>query len=257
MELAGRVVVVTGGGSGIGAALCRRCAAEGAAAILVADVDAAAADRVAAEVGGAGVLADVSVEADVQALVQRSLDEHGRIDVYCSNAGVGIGGGADAPDEDWQRSWDVNVMAHVFAARAILPGMLERGEGYLVGTISAAALLNHIVAAPYAATKAAALSFLEWLSIAHGDAGLRVSAVCPQGVRTPMLLRDADTQAFLLESAIEPEQVADAVVEGMREERFLILPHPEVAELWARKADYDRWLRGMRRLRARALHAAE
>jgi NAD(P)-dependent dehydrogenase (short-subunit alcohol dehydrogenase family) len=253
MDIEGRVVVVTGGGGGIGAALCRRFAAGGARGLVVADLDGEAAERVAAAVGGTAVVADVTVEADVQGLMRRARDAHGRVDVYCSNAGIGVGGGEEAPDEAWQRSWAVHAMAHVYAARAVLPGMLERGEGYFLGTVSAAGLLNHILAAPYAVTKAAGLSFLEWLSIAYGDEGVVVSALCPQGVRTAMLGMERD-RPFLQAGALEPDEVAEAVVEAMRAERFLVLPHPEVAEYFRRKAtDYDRWLRGMRRLRERVL----
>jgi NAD(P)-dependent dehydrogenase (short-subunit alcohol dehydrogenase family) len=253
MDVAGRVVVVTGGGGGIGAALCRRFAAEGARALVVADVNGEAAETVARSVGGTAVVTDVTVEADVQALVRRTVDAHGRVDLYCSNAGIGVGGGPEAPDEDWQRSWEVHAMAHVYAARAVLPAMLERGEGYILGTVSAAGLLNHILAAPYAVTKAAGLAFLEWLSIAHGDDGIGVSALCPQGVRTAMLGMDRE-RPFLQEGALEPDEVAGTVVEALREERFLVLPHPEVAEYFRRKAtDYDRWLRGMRRLRERVV----
>ena len=253
MDVAGRVVVVTGGGGGIGAALCRRFAAGGARALVVADVNREAAEAVAASVGGTAVATDVTVEEDVQALVRGTVEAHGRVDLYCSNAGIGVGGGPEAPDADWQRSWEVHAMAHVYAARAVLPGMLERGEGYFLGTVSAAGLLNHILAAPYAVTKAAGLSFLEWLSIAHGDDGIGVSALCPQGVRTAMLGMDRE-RPFLQQGALEPEEVASAVVDALREERFLVLPHPEVAEYFRRKAtDYDRWLRGMRRLRERVL----
>ncbi len=252
VEVVDRIAIVTGGASGIGAALARRFAADGAAAVVIADVDAAAAEVVAAEIGGTAVMADVSVEADVRALVQRVLEQHGRVDIYCSNAGIGLGGGQDAPDDSWQRSWEVNVMAHVYAARALVPGWLARGDGYFLGTISAAALLNHVLAAPYAATKAAALSFFEWLAITYGPLGLRVAALCPQGVRTPMLLRSQEVSDFLLAGALEPEQVADIVVTAMRDERFLILPHPEVGEYFARKgADYDRWISGMQRLSQR------
>jgi NAD(P)-dependent dehydrogenase (short-subunit alcohol dehydrogenase family) len=253
MQLQGRVVVVTGGGGGIGRALCRRFAAEGARALVVADLDLARAEAVAAEVGGTAVATNVAVEAEVQALVARVLGEYGRIDAYCSNAGIALRGGPEAADDDWQRSWTVNTLAHVYAARAVLPSMLARGEGYLVGTISAAGLLNHVTAAPYAVTKAAALSLFEWLAIAHAEQGIRVSVICPQGVRTPMLDQEGE-RSFLAADAIAPQVVAEAVVEGLRDERFLILPHPEVAEYFRRKAsDYDRWLRGMRRLRARAL----
>jgi NAD(P)-dependent dehydrogenase (short-subunit alcohol dehydrogenase family) len=256
MDVDGRVVVVTGGGGGIGAALCRRFAAGGARAIVVADVNREAAEAVAGAVGGTAVVADVTVEADVQALVAGAAQAHGRVDVYCSNAGIARGGGPEAPDEAWQRSWEVHTMAHVYAARAVLPGMLERGEGCFLGTVSAAGLLNHVLAAPYAVSKAAGLSFLEWLSIAYGDEGILVSALCPQGVRTAMLGSESERTSFLQAGALEPDVVADAVVRAFREERFLVLPHPEVVEYFQRKAsDYDRWLRGMRRLRERVLTA--
>jgi NAD(P)-dependent dehydrogenase (short-subunit alcohol dehydrogenase family) len=253
MDIRDRVVVVTGGGGGIGGALCLRFAADGARHVVVSDIDHQAAARIAAEIGGTAVRADVTVESDVADLVRGTLTSYGRIDIYCSNAGIAFGGGPEASDKAWRTSWDVHVMAHVYAARALLPGMLERGEGYIVGTISAAALLNHVLAAPYAVTKAAGLSFFEWMAIAYHDQGIRVSALCPQGVRTAMLTQEGERN-FLTAGALEPEQVADAVVDAIHDERFLILPHPEVAEFFQRKAtDYDRWLRGMRRLRARIL----
>jgi NAD(P)-dependent dehydrogenase (short-subunit alcohol dehydrogenase family) len=253
MQIRDRVVVVTGGGGGIGSALCLRFAADGARHVVVSDIDQQAAATVAAEIGGTAVRADVTVESDVAHLVGGTLEAYGRIDIYCSNAGIAFGGGPEAADRAWQQSWGVHVMAHVYAARALLPGMLERGEGYIVGTISAAALLNHILAAPYAVTKAAGLSFFEWMAIAYYEQGIRVSALCPQGVRTAMLTQEGERN-FLTAGALEPEQVADAVVAAIRDERFLILPHPEVGEFFQRKAaDYDRWLRGMRRLRARIL----
>jgi NAD(P)-dependent dehydrogenase (short-subunit alcohol dehydrogenase family) len=253
MDIRGRVVVVTGGGGGIGRALCRRFAADGARHVVVADIAREAAESVAAQIGGTAVPADVTVESDVADLVRGTLKAQGRIDIYCSNAGIAFGGGPEAPDQAWRQSWDVHVMAHVYAARALLPGMLERGEGYIVGTISAAALLNHVLAAPYAVTKAAGLSFFEWMAIAYHERGIRVSALCPQGVRTAMLTQ-AGERNFLTAGALAPEQVAQAVVEGIHDERFLILPHPEVGEFFQRKAaDYDRWLRGMRRLRGRIL----
>ncbi len=258
MDVDGRVVVVTGGGGGIGAALCRRFTAEGARAVLVADVNREAAEAVADAVGGTAVVTDVTVEADVQALVARAVEAYGRVDVYCSNAGIGRGGGPEAPDEAWQRSWEVHAMAHVYAARAVLPGMVARGEGCFLGTVSAAGLLNHVLAAPYAVSKAAGLSFLEWLSIAYGDEGVLVSALCPQGVRTAMLVGEGERTSFLQAGALEPDEVAQVVVDAMRAERFLVLPHPEVAEYFQRKAsDYDRWLRGMRRLRERVLATQE
>ena len=258
MELRDKVVVVTGGASGIGAALSRRFATEGARAVVVADLDADGARAVAAEIGGTAASTNVAVEADLQALVAKTVDAHGPIDLFCSNAGIGGGGGIEVSDEDWQRIWEINTMAHVYAARAVLPGMLARGEGYLLNTVSAAGLLTNLGNAPYTVTKHAALGLAEWLAITYGDRGVKVSVLCPQGVRTPMLLGGADigdeAAAMLLAEAIEPEQVADAVVEGLRAESFLILPHPEVRDYLQRKtADYDRWLAGMRRLQARVM----
>ena len=253
MDVSGRVAVVTGGAGGIGAALARRLAAAGAL-VTVSDVDRVGADRVAREIGGTAITADVSREFDIQNLVAKALQAHDRIDLFCSNAGIAVGGGPEASDADWRRIWDVNVMAHVYVARAVVPHMLERGEGYILGTVSAAGLLNHITAMPYGVTKAAALSLFEWLAIAHGDQGLRVSCLCPQGVRTRMLAEAEREGRFLGEGALEPDRVAEIVLEGISDERFLILPHPEVAEYYQRKAaDYDRWLRGMRRLRQRVV----
>ncbi len=261
MELRGRVAVVTGGASGIGAALCRRFAAEGARGIAVADLDAAGAAAVAGEIGGLAVPCDVGVEDDVRRLVERASAELGPIDLFCSNAGIvagpglgGSSGGPFAPDSDWLRSWSVNVMAHVYAARAVLPGMIERGSGYLLNTASAAGLLTDLGAQAYSVTKHAAVGFAEWLAISYGAAGIAVSCLCPQGVRTPMLggAVAAGGGAHLAPDAIEPEEVAQAVIDGLAKEVFLILPHPAVAEYLRRKvADYDRWLRGMRRLRSR------
>jgi NAD(P)-dependent dehydrogenase (short-subunit alcohol dehydrogenase family) len=252
MKLSGMVAVVTGGGNGIGRALCRRFAAEGAKAIVVADVNGAAARQVADEIGGTAVEADVSREADVAALVTQTIARHGGIDLFCSNAGIALNGDEHTPDAEWARCWDVNVMAHVYAARAVIPHMLERGGGYLLQTVSAAGLLTHPQSATYAVTKHASLAFAEWISMTYGDRGIVVSALCPQGVRTDMLRRaeaEGTRRSFLLDSALEPEQVADDVVKGLEAERFLILPHGEVAEYVRRKAvDPDRWLRGMRRL---------
>lgn len=257
MELADKVVVVTGGGSGIGRALCERFAREGARAIVVADLDGGAAERVAQAVRGAGgadavgLHVDVALVSEIERLVAAAVDRFGPIDLFCSNAGIFVGGGAEVPDAEWRRIFDVNVMAHVFAARAVLPAMLARGQGYFLSTVSAAGLLSQVGSAPYAVTKHAALAFAEWLSITHGDQGLRVSCLCPQGVRTGML-NEASGPAFLLDGALEPEAVAEAAVAGLRAERFLILPHPEVATYFERKAtDYERWLRGMRKLRER------
>jgi NAD(P)-dependent dehydrogenase (short-subunit alcohol dehydrogenase family) len=252
MRLTGKVVVVTGGGNGIGRALCRRFAADGTKAIVVADVNEAAAGQVADEVGGTAVACDVSREADIVALVARTIAQHGGIDLFCSNAGIAVNGDEQTCDAEWARCWDVNVMAHVYAARAVVPHMLERGGGHLLQTVSAAGLLTHPQSATYAVTKHASLAFAEWLSMTYGDRGITVSALCPQGVRTDMLRRaevEGTRRSFLLDSALEPEQVAEDVVKGLEAERFLILPHGEVAEYVRRKAaDHDRWLRGMRRL---------
>ena len=255
MKLQDKVVVVTGGADGIGAALCRRFADEGARGVVVADVNYDGAARVAEEIKGIAVATDVSVEADIIRLVEQATEAFGAIDLFCSNAGIfGTSGGTDVPNDVWQRIWDVNVMAHIYAARAVLPGMLARGGGYLLQTASAAGLLAQIGCAPYSVTKHAAVAFAEWLSITYAESGIKVSCLCPQGVRTKMLLgEDGTRESFLLESALTTEEVAEAVVEGLNEERFLILPHPEVAEYFRRKAtDYDRWLRGMRRLQTRA-----
>jgi NAD(P)-dependent dehydrogenase (short-subunit alcohol dehydrogenase family) len=219
----------------------------------VADLDGDGARAVASGVGGDSMRCDVSREADVRELIERVEAAHGRIDLFCSNAGIAVAGGPEASDRDWQRIWEVNVMAHVYVARHLLPGMIARGEGYIVGTVSAAGLLNHFFAAPYGVTKAAALSLFEWLAIVHGDEGIHISCLCPQGVKTDMLAAERSQLGidFLTAGALEPEAVADAVVDGIAAERFLILPHPEVADYFQRKAgDYDRWLRGMRRLRS-------
>src|SRR4029078_10115733 len=181
---------------------------------------------------GTSIAADVAVESEVRDLVGDVINTHGAIDLFCSNAGLAADGGVEAADEDWQRCWDVNVMAHVFAARAVLPGMLARGDGYLLQTGSAAGILTHPQSETYAVTKHASLAFAEWLSMTYGDRGITVSALCPQGVRTDMLRRaeaEGTRRSFLLDSAVEPEQVADDVVKGIEAERFLILPHPEVA----------------------------
>ena len=252
MQIAGKVVVVTGGANGIGRALCRRFATEHAKAVVVADLDAAKADALAAEIGGLSIPTDVGSEQAMQRLVTETTERFGAIDLFCCNAGVGCDGGVEASDDAWEQSWRVNVMAHVFAARAVLPAMLERGSGYLLQTVSAAGLLSQIGSAPYSVTKHAALSLAEWISITYGDRGIKVSALCPMGVRTDMLRKaEFGGGSFLLDTAIEPEEVAEHVVRGLAEEKFLILPHPEVAEFFARRgADHERWLRGMRRLQA-------
>lgn len=243
MQVADKVIVVTGGANGIGRALCRRFAAEKARAVIAADLEA----------GDDVLRVDVTKEADIVRLVRQTEEKYGAIDLFCSNAGIIIKGGVEVSDEDWQRIWEVNVRAHIYAARAVLPGMIARGRGYLLQTASAAGLLSQIGSAPYAVTKHAALALAEWLAITHHEQGIRVSVLCPQGVKTNMLKGAGTTGvgALLQNTALEPEQVAEEVVKGLAEERFLILPHPEVAEYFLRKAtDYERWLRGMRRLHA-------
>ncbi len=268
MDIAQRVAVVTGGASGIGRSLSLALAGQGAAAVVVADVDAGGAAEVAAAIEAAGhramaVPADVTSPAEVEALVARAEAAFGRIDLFCSNAGIIVDGGVDLPDQAWSRSWAVNVQSHVYAARAVLPGMLARGEGYLVLTASAAGLLTQLSSAPYAVTKHAAVALAEWLSITHGDQGIRVSCLCPQAVRTNLIAtssREAgmpvrDSQAApqaSVDGVLTPEQVAACVLDGIAGERFLILPHPEVATYEQRRAaDRERWLSGMRRLQAR------
>jgi NAD(P)-dependent dehydrogenase (short-subunit alcohol dehydrogenase family) len=254
MRLRDAVAVVTGGAGGIGRALARRFAREGARAVVVADLDQAGAQRVADELDcavplGAGV--DVTDREAVAALVDRVERDAGPIDLWCSNAGVGLGPDLGG-DQDWERSWQVHVMAHVHVARALLPRMAARGRGHLLITASAAGLLTNVDTAPYSVTKHGSVALAEWLAIHHGDDGITVSCLCPQGVRTAMTAGQPDAALLAVGRLLEPEEVADAVVDGLADGRFLILPHPEVAEYERRRAgDRDRWLAGMRRLRAR------
>lgn len=250
MKIQDKVVVVTGGASGIGRALCRRFASEGARGVVVSDCNAQGAARVAGEIGGLAAPADIGKEADVKRLVEIATAGFGAIDLFCSNAGVACHGGAEASDSDWQLSWDVNVMAHVYAARAVLPYMIERGAGYLLQTCSAGGLLTTLGAAPYSATKHAAVAFAEWLSITHARQGIKVSCLCPMGVRTGMLSEETQgVGKLLMQTAISAEEVAECVIEGLEKEEFLILPHKEVIDYVRQKTnDYERWLRGMRRL---------
>ena len=260
MELADKVAVITGGASGIGRALAWRFSEEGAR-IVVADIDADGAEAVAGETGGVAMRCDVADAQQVAALVDHAEDAFGPVDLFCANAGVAVGTDLTTPEDVWDLALGVNVRAHVHAAQALVPRWLERGEGYFLATASAAGLVTQIGSAPYAVTKHAAVAFAEWLSVTYGDRGIRVSCLCPMGVRTAMTAVPDDapaeerTAVGVVATAgemLEPEQVADVVVEGLRAERFLILPHPEVLTFFRRKADdYDRWLAGMRRLQAR------
>lgn len=251
MDIAGKVAIVTGGASGIGAGIARRFAAEGARAVVVADVNLARAQGVADEFGGTAVRCDVSREEDIQALVRTTRERHGQVDIYISNAGIlGSMGGFELEDPLWQKMWEIHGMAHVWAARAVVPEMVARGEGYFLVTASAAGLLTIVESAPYAVTKHAALAFAEWLRVAYGRRGLRVSCLCPQSVRTDMVPGDGGSAAH--DGILMPEQVAAEVVAVMRDEKFLVLPHPEVIQYFRNKGtDYDRWIGGMQKMYAK------
>jgi NAD(P)-dependent dehydrogenase (short-subunit alcohol dehydrogenase family) len=260
MKLADKCIVVTGAAGGIGAAMARRFAAENPRGIVVSDRDEAGINTVAGEIGALAlaVPCDVTKESQVRALVDAAEARFGPVDLFCSNAGVITLGGAEASDEEWQLSLNVNVMAHVYAARILVPSMVERGGGYLLQTASAAGLLTQLGSAPYSVTKHAALALAEWLAITYGDQGLKVSVLAPQAVRTAMTAGVVDGGVAGVDGMLEPEAVAEAVVAGIDEESFLILPHPVVLEYFRRKAsDYERWLNGMRRLQARFGGAGE
>ena len=254
MDVAGKVVVITGGASGIGRALAYRFADDGAKGVVVADLDQEGATDVATDLDNAiAVGCDVADPRHADVLISAAEQSFGPVDLYCANAGVAVGINLATP-ADWDLALDVNVRAHITAAERLLPGWLERGSGYFLTTASAAGIASQIGSAPYAVTKHAALAFAEWLSITYGERGVGVSCLCPMGVNTPLLM-DGDSLATRIVTAaapvLEPEEVAGAVVDGLRDERFLILPHPEVGEYFQRKAaDYDRWLAGMRRLQA-------
>ena len=251
MKVAGKVIVVTGGAHGIGRAMARRFKQEGARHVVVADLDEAAAAAVAREVAGSSQRVDVSREADVVSLIETTESTHGPIDLFCSNAGVGIGRGLDTPNADWQKIWDINVMAHVYAARALVPRMAARGGGYLLNTASAAGLLSQLGSATYAVTKHAAVALAEWIAISHGHQGIKVSILCPQAVRTNMIAGN-EAGVASVDGIIEPEQVAEAVIQGLEAESVLILPHADVAKYVKRKADdHNRWIAGMQRLAAK------
>src|SRR3954451_22960244 len=259
MDVAGKVVVVTGGASGIGRALAERFCDEGAKGIVVADLDQEGATDVATDLGNAiAVACDVADPAHADVLIGAAEQSFGPVDLFCANAGVAVGVNM-APPADWDLAFGVNVRAHITAVERLLPGWLERGSGYFLATASAAGIASQIGSAPYAVSKHAAVAFAEWLSITYGAHGVGVSCLCPMGVNTPLLndgLGGEDSVGFRVVSGaapvLEPDDVAQAVVEGIAAERFLILPHPEVLEFFQRKAaDYDRWLAGMRRLQAR------
>ncbi len=257
MEVQNRIVVVTGAASGIGKALTARFRADGAKQIIAVDLDETGARATADELGCIAMVADVAREEDVARAIERTEADVGPIDLFCSNAGIGAGADLQSANDEWQQSWDVNVMSHVYAARHLVPRMTSRGGGHILITASAAGLLNQIGGAAYGVTKHAAVGFGEWLAISHGHEGIGVSLLCPQAVRTAMTTGDAAIGGAAAAAAagdgmMEPEVLAEFVVEGLRKESFLILPHPEVLDYMRRKtADYDRWIAGMNRLHQR------
>ena len=258
MDLQGKLVVITGGGSGIGKAMAARFKQEGAKQIVLVDINADHADAVAAELGCIAMSADVSKEEDIKRVIEETESTIGPIDLFCSNAGVGLGDDLNAANRDWQLSWDINVMSHVYAARHLVPLMVARGGGYFLNTASAAGLLNQIGGAAYGVTKHAAVGFAEWLAIHHGHQGIKVSLLCPEAVRTPMIEGGQGAakaaKAASLDGMIEPEALADVVVEKLREESFLILPHPQVlGYMQSKTANYDRWIAGMNKLMLRIM----
>ncbi len=248
MELKDKIVVITGAASGIGRALALAVAEQGAARVVCADIDLAGAQDIAGQIGGLAREVNVGVEPEIGELIERVEEEVGPIDLFCSNAGILIAGGMEVPDTDWQRIWEINVMSHVWAARHLVPRMIARGGGYLLNTSSAAGLLNQVGCAPYGVSKHAAVAVAEWLSMTHGDQGIKVSVLCPQAVRSEMTRGHEDSVAAI-DGLLEPETVADACIRTIRDETFLVLPHPEVLDYMRMKtADYDRWLGGMRKL---------
>lgn len=256
MNVADKTILVTGGANGIGKALCERFHQDGAAKILVVDTDNANAEKVAETVGGKAFALDVSNENQVKTVVEEVLREFGRIDLVCSNAGIGGADGCfDVSNDVWQRIYEVNVLSHLYLSRAVFPSMLERGAGYFLITASAAGLLTHPTAAPYAVSKHAAVAFAEWLSIAYDGRGIKISCLCPQGVKTDLIKSaEGEPENFLMAEAITAEACADAVVKGLETEKFLILPHAEVAQYIVNKAEnYDRWLHSLSKIRTAVL----
>ena len=250
MNLKGKIIVITGAASGIGAAMARRFSDAGAQHVVCADRDLDGAQAVAEAVGGTAIQTDVSLEADITSLIETVENDIGPIDLFVSNAGIIMDGGVEVADDAWQKIWDINVLAHIRAARILVPKMLSRGGGYILSTASAAGLLAQIGSAPYSVTKHAAVSFAEWLAITHGDDGLKVSVLCPQGVATAMTA-DIDTSTVAKDGMLTAEAVAQVTLEAIEEERFLILPHPQVAEYIKQKgSDPERWITGMQRWQA-------
>ena len=251
MDVKDRIVVVTGAAGGIGRALAQRFAQAGAKTVVCVDIDEEGAKRTAEEVGGVGLRLDVADEAATGALIEKVETEIGPIDLYCCNAGISMRGGPEVEDAAWQKIWEINVMAHIWAARHLAPRMIARGGGYFLNTASAAGLLSQVGSGPYAVTKHAAVAFAEWISLTYGDQGIKVSVLCPQAVNTNMIKGKEDGVAAV-NGLIEPEPVAEACLKAIEAETFLVLPHPEVLEYMRRKtADYDRWLGGMRKLNRR------
>jgi len=249
-------VVITGAGGGIGAALARRFAAEGARLVL-SDLNGDAVKAVADEIGAISVAADAASQDGIEQLIGAAKETLGSIDLFCANAGIAPNGGPDAPEDVWARAWDVNVMSHVRASKVLLPEWLERGKGHFLATVSAAGLLTSLGSAPYAVTKHGALGYAEWLSATYRHRGITVQALCPQGVRTNMLEESGPGGKLLMDAdAITPEQLADHVVETLGGPNFLILPHPEVADYYAARATQtDRWLGGMNKLQRKVEQA--
>jgi NAD(P)-dependent dehydrogenase (short-subunit alcohol dehydrogenase family) len=255
MEVRGKIIVVTGGALGIGRALCRSFAQEGAQAVIVADVNEAGAKAVAEEIKGRAVTCDVRKEDDIIRLIRFTEETFGRVDLFCSNAGIMVAGGVEVANEDWQRIWEINVMSHVYAARAVIPGMIKRGGGVFMITASAAGLLSQIGSTPYSVTKHAAVGMAENIAITYGGQGIKVFALCPQAVSTEMTRNASMALATAaVDGLMPPEELAAAVIDGFKREEFLILPHPQVKTYIQKKAaDYDRWLHGMRKLQARSI----
>lgn len=248
MELKDKIIVVTGAASGIGKALAIRFAAEGARKVVCADLNRDGAQATADQIGGVAYGVNVGVEAEIAGLIETVEADVGPIDLFCSNAGILVAGGVEVADADWQRIWDINVMAHVWAARHLVPRMAARGGGYLLNTASAAGLLNQVGSAPYGVTKHAAVGLAEWLALTYGDQGIKVSVLCPQAVRSEMTRGHEDGVAAQ-DGMLEPEPVAEACVQTIREETFLVLPHAEVLGYMRKKTEnYDRWIGGMRKL---------